>query len=151
MAAWEKLTFSQARAIKDLGAVPLPLPVMAIGTLICALGVGSIAAGQGFWSFWLSFLVVTIGELMIMPTSTTFVANLAPTDKRGRYMGFFSLSQGAGRIAPMLGGLLNDNIGPKAIWYGGGLIGLASAASYAVMGLYYSPRKVAARKAAQSP
>jgi len=128
----------------------LPLPVMAIGTLIYALGVGSIAAGQGFWSFWLSFVVVTIGELMIMPTSTTFVANLAPIDKRGRYMGFFSLSQGAGRgIAPLLGGLLNDNIGPKAIWYGGGLIGLASAASYALMGVYYSPRRVAARKAAQ--
>ncbi|UCG26269.1 MAG: hypothetical protein JSW55_09895 [Chloroflexota bacterium] len=50
----------------------------------------------------------------------------------------------------ILGGLLNDNIGPKAIWYGGGLIGLASAASFAIMSVYYSPRKVAARKAAQS-
>jgi MFS family permease len=126
----------------------LPLPVMAIGTLIYALGVGSVAAGQGFWGFWLSFIVVTIGELMIMPTSTTYVANLAPVDKRGRYMSFFSLSQGAGRgIAPLLGGLLNDNVGPKAIWYGGGLIGLVSAASYAIMGVYYSPNKVAARKA----
>ncbi len=126
----------------------LPLPVMAIGTLIYALGVGSIAAGSGFWSFWLSFVVITVGELMIMPTSTTFVANLAPIDKRGRYMSFFSLSQGAGRgIAPLLGGLLNDNIGPKAIWFGGGLIGLASAASFAIMGVYYSPRNVAARKA----
>jgi MFS family permease len=126
----------------------LPLPVMAIGTMVYALGVTSVAAGQGFWGFWLSFVVVTIGELMIMPTSTTFVANLAPIDKRGRYMSFFSLSQGAGRgIAPLLGGLLNDNIGPKAIWYGGGLIGLASAACYAVMGVYYAPRKVAARQA----
>ncbi len=125
----------------------LPLPVMAIGTMIYALGVTSIALGQGFWSFWLSFVVVTVGELMIMPTSTTFVANLAPIDKRGRYMSFFSLSQGAGRgIAPLLGGLLNDNIGPKAIWYGAGLIGLASAASYALMGVYYSPRRVAERK-----
>jgi MFS family permease len=104
-----------------------------------------------YWSFWLSFVVVTVGELMIMPTSTTFVANLAPIDKRGRYMSFFSLSQGAGRgIAPLLGGLLNDNIGPRAIWVGGGLIGLASAASFAVMGVYYSPRNVAARKATQS-
>jgi MFS family permease len=126
----------------------LPLPVMAVGTLVYALGVTSIAAGQGFWGFWLSFVVVTIGELMIMPTSTTFVANLAPIDKRGRYMSFFSLSQGAGRgIAPLLGGLLNDHIGPKAIWYGGGLIGLASAACYAVMGVYYAPRKAAAREA----
>jgi MFS family permease len=126
----------------------LPLPVMAIGTAVYALGVASIAAGQGFWGFWLSFVVVTVGELMIMPTSTTFVANLAPIDKRGRYMSFFSLSQGAGRgIAPLLGGLLNDNIGPRAIWYGGGLIGLASAASYAIMGVYYAPRRAAAREA----
>ncbi len=126
----------------------LPLPVMAIGTLIYALGVGSMVMGQGFWGFWLSFVVLTVGELMVMPTSSAFVADLAPADMRGRYMSFFSLSQGVGRtIAPLLGGLLNDNIGPKAIWYGGGLIGLASAACFALLGRYYAPGNLLAREA----
>jgi MFS family permease len=48
-----------------------PLRVLAIGSTIYAFGVGSIALGQGFWGFWLSYLVVTIGELMVMPTAST--------------------------------------------------------------------------------
>ncbi len=107
------------------------LPVMTAGAFIYALGVGSIALGSGFWGFWLSYVVVTIGELIIAPTAVSFVADAAPADQRGRYMGVYSLSQGAaGSAAPLLGGGLNDRIGPKAIWIGGGLLGLASAAGF---------------------
>jgi len=110
----------------------LPLPVMAIGALIYGLGVGSVALGTGFGSFWLSFVIVTIGEIMVMPTASTFVATVAPLSMRGRYMGVHMLSQGiAASIAPILGGLLNDNLGPSAIWYGGGLLGVLSALSFA--------------------
>lgn len=112
-----------------------PLPVMAVGSAIFALGVASIALGQSFWAFWLSFVIVTVGELIVAPTSTTYVANLAPADQRGRYLGFFTLSNGVGSsLAPLLGGLLNDQIGPRAIWAGGGMLGFASAAGFAVMG-----------------
>ena len=110
------------------------LQVMFVGALVYAVGVASVALGQGFWSFWLSYVVVTVGELIVAPTAVSFVADLAPVDKRGRYMGFFSLGQGAAAtIAPVLGGQLNDRIGPKAIWIGGGLLGLASAGGFWVM------------------
>jgi len=126
----------------------LPLPVLAVGTLIYAFGVGSIALGQGFWGFWMSLIVITMGELMVMPTSNTYVADLAPLDMRGRYMAAFAFAPGVGRsIAPMIGGLLNDQIGPRAIWIGGGVIGLASALSYFIISKKYSPEK----KAGQSP
>jgi len=111
-----------------------PLPVMAVGAAVFALGVASIALGQGFWSFWLSFVVVTVGELIVAPTSNTYVANLAPASQRGRYLGFFTLSNGVGSsTAPLLGGVLNDTVGPQAIWLGGGLLGMASAAGFALM------------------
>ena len=110
------------------------LRVMFVGTAIFALGVCSIALGQGFWSFWLSYVVVTIGELIIAPTAVSYVADSAPVDQRGRYMGVFSLAQGAGgMIAPLMGGQLNDRIGPKAIWIGSGLLGLAGAAGFWLM------------------
>jgi predicted MFS family arabinose efflux permease len=126
----------------------LPLPVLAVGTLIYAFGVGSIALGQGFWGFWMSLIVITMGELMVMPTSNTYVADLAPLDMRGRYMAAFAFAPGVGRsMAPMIGGLLNDQIGPRAIWIGGGVIGLASALSYFIISKKYSPEK----KAGQSP
>jgi MFS family permease len=53
---------------------------------------------------------------------------------RGRYMSIYSLSWGiAFGIGPVLGGLLNDNIAPAAIWYGGLVIGLVSAASFMLL------------------
>jgi MFS family permease len=130
----------------------LPLPVLAVGTLVYAFGVGSIALGQGFWGFWLSLIVITMGELMVMPTSNTFVANLAPLDMRGRYMAAFAFAPGVGRsIAPMIGGLLNDQIGPRAIWIGGGVIGLASAFSYFLISKKYSPKRKAAQTQEAEP
>jgi MFS family permease len=111
-----------------------PLSMMALGTLFYAVGVGSVALGQGFWGFWVSMVILTVGELILIPTATTYVANLAPPDMRGRYMSIYSLSWGiAFGIGPVLGGLLNDNIGPSAIWYGGLVIGLVSAALFVVL------------------
>jgi MFS family permease len=105
-----------------------PLWMLFSGALIYALGVGSIALGTGFWGFWGSMVIVTIGELILIPTATTYVANLAPPDMRGRYMSAFTFSWGVGSgIGPVVGGYLNDQINPQAIWYGGGLIGILGA------------------------
>jgi MFS family permease len=83
-----------------------------------------VSFAHGFWGFWIAMVVMTIGELVIVPTSSTYVANLAPTAKRGRYMSIYGLSWGAATgIGSLLGGFLNDFLGPQAIWYGAGLIG----------------------------
>ncbi len=104
------------------------LPIMGLGALFYTVGVTSLAYGTNFWHFWSSMVVVTIGELLIVPTATTYTANLAPPDMRGRYMSIFSLTWSVGTgIGPVVGGYLNDTISPQAIWYGGGLIALAGA------------------------
>ena len=98
------------------------------------LAVGSVALGQGFWGFWLSMVVMSFGELILIPTSTTYAANLAPAEMRGRYMSVYGLTWGlATGIGPVVGGVLNDTLGPKAIWYGGFLVGLASMVSFLVL------------------
>jgi MFS family permease len=103
------------------------LPVLATGAVFYTIAASSIIIAGGFWGFWLSMVIMTIGELIIVPTASTYTANLAPADKRGRYMSIFGLSwRIAIGIGPILGGLLNDTIGPKAIWYGGTIIGSAS-------------------------
>ncbi len=100
------------------------LRVLALGALIYALGVGSVALGAGFWAFWLSMVVLTFGELLIAPTGTAYAANAAPSAMRGRYMGLYGLTWGvAFGIGPVLGGWLNDNVSPIATWIGGMLIG----------------------------
>lgn len=124
-----------------------PLPVMAVGTFLYAVAVGSIALGGSFWSFWLSMVILTSGELLLVPTATTVAANLAPVHMRGRYMGFYALSwQVAAGIGPLFGGILNDLISPQAIWVGGGLVGLLATFNFIRMARLpkYTPETVRA-------
>jgi MFS family permease len=108
-----------------------PLKVMAVGSLFYAIGVGSVAIGRGFWAFWLSMVIMTIGELIITPTGTAWAANRAPLDKRGRYMSIYGLTWGlASGVGPVLGGLLSDYFHPVATWYGAFLIGLLSTLAF---------------------
>jgi len=114
-----------------------PLPVMMVGTLFYTLGVGSVAFGTSLAGFWISIVIMTIGELILMPTSSSYVASLAPADMRGRYMSVAGLTWSAAfGIAPVLGGYLNDNIAPVATWYGGFVVGL-----FGILGFYILSRR----------
>lgn len=101
-----------------------PLLVMALGAAVYTLGVFSVSQGSIFWHFWLSMVIFTIGELILVPTATTHAANLAPANMRGRYMSLFGLTWNVAQmIGAPFGGLLSDNLGPKYIWYGSAVIG----------------------------
>jgi MFS family permease len=103
------------------------LPVLGTGMSIYALGVGSVALMSSFWGFWLSMVILTFGELTLVPTASKYVADISPADLRGRYMSIYWLGWGLARtVAPIIGGYLNDTITPRAIWVGGLLFGLTS-------------------------
>jgi MFS family permease len=104
-----------------------PLKMLTVGALFYAAGVGSVSLARGFWGFWLSMVIMTIGELIVMPTSSTYAAGLAPADMRGRYMSIYGLTWPAAMgIAPVTGGYLGDTFGPVTTWYGGLVAGLLS-------------------------
>ncbi len=104
-----------------------PLSVTAIGMLTYAIGVGSFALMRSFWGFWFSMVVMTMGELILVPTVSKYIADLAPADMRGRYMSFYWFAWGIARaVAPLVGGALNDHVSPRSIWIGGFSIGLIS-------------------------
>ena len=104
------------------------LPVSAAAMLIYAVGAGSVALMTGFWGFWLSMVILTFGELTLIPTASKYVADRAPADLRGRYMSVYWLGWGLARTAaPLIGGFLNDTFFPQAIWIGAISIGSTSA------------------------
>jgi MFS family permease len=110
---------------------------MALGMAFYAIGTGSVALGTCFWGFWTSIVIITIGEIIIVPTSSTYVANLAHPSMRGRYMSIYNLAwrfaRGAG---PLMGGWLSDSFGPHAIWIGGLIVGSLSALSLFLLSKY---------------
>lgn len=83
-----------------------------------ALITGSLFYSAGFLSlgwfgsfFWVlvSIVVVTIGEIIFSPTSTSLGAELSPPERRGYYMGFLGLSETTGiAFGPLVGGILLD-------------------------------------------
>lgn len=116
-----------------------PLPVLTIGTIFYGVATAMIALFSGFWGFWFCMVVMSVGELILVPTSTTYTANLAPPDMRGRYMSIYGLTHSvASGIAPLLGGLLSDQIAPRATWIGGGVLGIASVAVFLLLTLRYN-------------
>ncbi|MBN1450145.1 MAG: MFS transporter [Anaerolineales bacterium] len=125
-----------------------PLRMIALGMFFYAIGVGSVVLGTGFWSFWTSMVIITIGELIIVPTSSTYVANLAPADMRGRYMSIYGLTWSLSiGIGPLLGGFLSDSFGPPATWIGGLVIGLLSTITFFIIERTFHKKEFASETA----
>ena len=83
-----------------------------------------VAFSQAFWGFWAAMVVMTFGELIFSPTATNFVADLAPADKRGRYLGLYGLIwYVATATGPLGAGFLSDNWAPNA-WLAGAVLAL---------------------------
>jgi MFS family permease len=118
----------------------VPFLMMAVGALVYALALGSIPFLEAFMFFVVAMMVLTIGEMVINPTVTSYVSNLAPDHMRARYMGMLEMVyRVAMGTSPLVAGLINDLLAPWLIWVYGSLIALVGAVGF--FGLYlYRPR-----------
>jgi MFS family permease len=105
-----------------LGGRP-PFLMMAWGTAFYMVGFTMFGVVSAYWLFAVAIVVITVGEMIVMPTSQALAAHFAPIDMRGRYMAVFGLSAGiAATIGPTAAGLILDNYDPNLLWYIGGLL-----------------------------
>ena len=119
--------FWVSRNIKDKP----PFVIMAVGTLFYMLGFSMFGLVSVYWLFMSAIVVITIGEMLIMPTSQTLAANFAPVEMRGRYMAIFGLTWLLpSTFAPMLAGLILDNLNPNLLWYVGGILCAVAATAF---------------------
>ena len=108
-----------------------PFVIMAVGTLFYMLGFSMFGFVSVYWLFMSAIVVITIGEMLIMPTSQTLAANFAPIEMRGRYMAIFGLTWLLpSTFAPMLAGLILDNLDPNLLWYIGGILCAVAATAF---------------------
>ena len=120
--------FGTSRAIKSRP----PFAMMALGTLFYVIGFGMFAFVSAYILFVLAIVIVTIGEMITMPTSAALAANFAPEAMRGRYMAVFGLVWVVPfAIGPTAAGIILDHYDPNLLWLiGGGLCATAAGAFY---------------------
>jgi MFS family permease len=113
-----------------------------------ALIVGSLLYALGYLSFgWITqfgwalgaMAIITAGEIIHSPVTLSVIGELSPQDQRGRYMGFYGLSETIGiAMGPLLGGILLDAFpfDLKLVW-----APIASIALVAAIGYYLWARR----------
>ena len=121
--------YQMARGITRL-AKPTAL---ILGSIIYGFGYLALGWIESFTWALVAIAITTVGEIIFSPTALAVVGELSPRDRRGRYMGFFGLSEMLGISGgPLVGGILLDAFPTDArpIWGTISLLSFASAAAY---------------------
>ncbi len=85
--------------------------------------------------FLLAIWIVTMGEMVGIPTTQALLAAFAPEEMRGRYMAVGGLGWAVpSMVGPWAAGLILDNYNPNWVWYAGGI--LCAVAMTAFYGLH---------------
>lgn len=108
-----------------------PFLMMALGTLFYVLGFSLFGLVAAYWLFVAAIIIITIGEMVVVPTASALAANFAPEAMRGRYMAVFSLVwMVPATIGPAAAGYILDNHDPNLLWLGGGVVCAVAAAFF---------------------
>ena len=111
--------------------------VIAAGAFTYAIGYFLLAFSTGFaWLFGCMF-ILTIGEMVVSPSTMNLTAKLSPERERGRYMGIFGLFTSVGSsFGPFAGGVLMDSSGTNHIelWAGIAIFGVIAGIGYLIIG-----------------
>ena len=104
-----------------------PITVMLIGSLLILCGYlmlpSAVLTGYALLIVWI--LLITFGEILFMPFTSTYVAKHAPPARRGEYLGLLSASYSlAFVLTPVLGFQLAEYFGYGWSVYGISALGL---------------------------
>lgn len=120
--------FTTTRVIKKYPAFIM----MGLGVFFYMIGFGMFGFVTVYWLFTAAIVIITIGEMVIMPTASALATKFAPDDMRGRYMAVFGFSWAIpATVGPSLAGLILDNYDPNLLWYIG-----AGICAVAIVGFY---------------
>jgi MFS family permease len=101
--------------------------VMAAGYLVCGLGYALNFFAHTVPALVGCMILFTLGEMVMMPMSSAYLANLAPPDMRGRYMGVSGLTWGLALIIGPAAGMKLFESSPAAYWLACGALGAFAA------------------------
>lgn len=120
-----------------------------VGCMLFAIGFGALAIVKSATGVLITVVIWTFGEMMLFPAMAAHLGEIAPENRRGAYMGAYSMSLAlALTFGPWLGTQLLASTGPVGVW--SAMFGLGALA--AVLMVYGAPpdRRLRAAVAAES-
>jgi len=104
-----------------------PMAMMAAGAILIGAGFAMYGFVSATFLFFAAIIVITLGEMVMLPISNTLVVNFAPENMRGRYSFIYSISWGlAYAVGPYLAGVVMDNFDARWLWYVCGMLCVAA-------------------------
>ena len=97
--------------------------------LLIGVGFASNALTRTLPLLVLTVVLFTLGEMVSMPVSGAYVADLAPAHQRGLYMGTYGLVWSVAFICGPSLGMLLFSVSPLALWASCGVLGTLAAAT----------------------
>ena len=87
------------------------------GCMLFAIGFGALAIVSSPGGVLITVVVWTFGEMMLFPAMAAHLGEIAPKNKRGAYMGAYSMSLAVAlAFGPWIGTQLLASVGPVAVW-----------------------------------
>jgi len=101
---------------------------LVVGSLFVTVGFGSLAVARSAPAIVATVVVWTIGEMILFPSLSATVADLAPPRSVGAYMGLYQVAFAvAFLVGPWAGVALMDGFGSAAPWFASLGVGLLAA------------------------
>jgi MFS family permease len=91
--------------------------LLIIGCLLFAVGFGALGVIASARGVIATVVVWTFGEMMLFPALSAHLSEIAPEDRRGAYMGAYSMSLSISlTVGPWMGTQLLGAFGPVTVW-----------------------------------
>ena len=104
-----------------------PMLVMATAASLYMVGFSLFGLVYSLAFFAIAMILITVGEMIAVPTGQALASRLAPAEYRGRYMAFYGLAWSIpSAVGPLAAGLIFDSFDPNLLWY---ICGMMSAAA----------------------
>jgi len=102
-----------------------------LGSVFITAGFAGVYFATAMWHIILLTVLWTLGEMILYPSASSYIAEIAPEGRRGSYMALFSSCSNLGLLlGPWSGAAVMQHFGGGALWIACGICGVVSMAIF---------------------